>query len=70
MGKNHALLEFRTNNDMNEITLNLNVEQVALLNKLLEPYVTLYSTINNQYMSRQSQQAVPAQKVTTDKSKE
>ena len=37
---------------MNEINITLTPEQIAMLNKLLEPYVNLYTGINAQYRSR------------------
>lgn len=35
--------------DMNEINVKLTSEQVAMLNKLLMPYVELYTSINRQF---------------------
>lgn len=44
------------NNDnliMNDITIKLSTEQIALINKILMPYVELYATINNAYKLQQ-----------------
>lgn len=38
--------------NMNEITITLTPEQMAMLNKLLEPYVNLYTGINAQYRAQ------------------
>ncbi|MCQ2052952.1 MAG: hypothetical protein MJZ03_03355 [archaeon] len=39
---------------MNNITITLTTEQIAMLNKMLTPYVELYASINNQYKANAS----------------
>ena len=38
---------------MNEINVKMNAEQIALLNKLLSPYVELYQSINIAFQKSQ-----------------